>query len=228
MSLENPLEAEAQANSAAAYFDPEAPDTSEQEFSASLERDPEAAQFVVDELDSSGAAKPVQIAEESPSSEQRATSSEQTNTDSSALTARSSPLADPDWRDQVSAKVSSYKSRSRHKPRYPSLQLPFGSSASISNRSETVDRPSLSFSQAVAAEIVALQPNATPEPEPRISLEATARVLEFPRPSPPAFDPDELAESIVDRPRIVEAPEVLPPPPAMGGILIEPTRQPEP
>jgi uncharacterized RDD family membrane protein YckC len=32
----------------------------------------------------------------------------------------------------------------------------------------------------------------------------------------------ELAEPVMDRPRIVEAPEVLPPPPALGGILLEP------
>jgi uncharacterized RDD family membrane protein YckC len=32
----------------------------------------------------------------------------------------------------------------------------------------------------------------------------------------------------MDRPRIVEAPELLPPPPAMGGILIEPQQMPEP
>ena len=33
---------------------------------------------------------------------------------------------------------------------------------------------------------------------------------------------------MIDRPRIVEAPELLPPPPAMGGILIEEQREPEP
>jgi uncharacterized RDD family membrane protein YckC len=33
---------------------------------------------------------------------------------------------------------------------------------------------------------------------------------------------EELAEPVMARPRIVEAPELLPPPPALGGILIEP------
>jgi uncharacterized RDD family membrane protein YckC len=42
------------------------------------------------------------------------------------------------------------------------------------------------------------------------------------------FNPDELAEPVIDRPRIVEAPELLPPPPALGGMLIEPVREPEP
>ncbi len=31
----------------------------------------------------------------------------------------------------------------------------------------------------------------------------------------------------MDRPRILEAPEVVPPPPALGGITIEPAQQPE-
>jgi uncharacterized RDD family membrane protein YckC len=37
---------------------------------------------------------------------------------------------------------------------------------------------------------------------------------------------DELAEPVFDRPRILEVPEVAPPPPALGGILIEPAEQP--
>jgi uncharacterized RDD family membrane protein YckC len=62
-----------------------------------------------------------------------------------------------------------------------------------------------------------------PDPlPPRIVMEATARVIEFPRPVTRA---DELAEPMIDWPRIVEAPELLPPPPAMGGILIEEQRE---
>ena len=37
---------------------------------------------------------------------------------------------------------------------------------------------------------------------------------------------DELAEPVFDRPRIIEAPELLPPPPALGGISIEPAEEP--
>jgi hypothetical protein len=37
---------------------------------------------------------------------------------------------------------------------------------------------------------------------------------------------DELAEPVLDRPRILEAPEPTPPPPALGGIMIEPLPQP--
>lgn len=60
--------------------------------------------------------------------------------------------------------------------------------------------------------------------------EITAKIIEFPRswtPAPPRMD--ELAEPVLDRPRILEVPEVTPPPPALGGITIEPakTRAPE-
>ncbi len=50
----------------------------------------------------------------------------------------------------------------------------------------------------------------------------SARIIEFPRswaPPPPVFDG--LAEPVRSHPRILEAPEVIPPPPALGGITIE-------
>ena len=50
-----------------------------------------------------------------------------------------------------------------------------------------------------------------------MSLPATAR-----RPE----SLDELAEPVLDRPRIIETPELAPPPPALGGILIEPVEEP--
>src|SRR5258708_36958243 len=55
-----------------------------------------------------------------------------------------------------------------------------------------------------------------------VTMEATARVLEFPRLAAPPTRGEELAEPVMGRPRIVEAAELLPPPPALGGILIEP------
>jgi uncharacterized RDD family membrane protein YckC len=57
-----------------------------------------------------------------------------------------------------------------------------------------------------------------------------AKIIEFPRSWTPAPAPlDELAEPVLDRdrPRILEAPEVAPSPPALGGITIEPAQQPE-
>jgi uncharacterized RDD family membrane protein YckC len=59
---------------------------------------------------------------------------------------------------------------------------------------------------------------------------AKAKIIEFPRSWTPAQPPvDELAEPVLnsDRPRILEAPEFVPPPPALGGITIEPAQQPE-
>jgi len=55
----------------------------------------------------------------------------------------------------------------------------------------------------------------------------TAKIIEFPRswtPPPPRFD--ELADPVVDRPRILDVPDVVPSPPALGGITIEPAEQP--
>ena len=50
-----------------------------------------------------------------------------------------------------------------------------------------------------------------------------AKILEFPRFNwaEPASTFDQLAEPVVTRPRILEVPEVTPPPPALGGITID-------
>jgi len=59
-----------------------------------------------------------------------------------------------------------------------------------------------------------------------LAPEPTAKVIEFPRSAAiPVFRASALADPIFDRPRIVEAPEILPPPPALGGILIEPVQE---
>jgi uncharacterized RDD family membrane protein YckC len=84
----------------------------------------------------------------------------------------------------------------------------------------------------------ALQPSPQPVPEPaweqipypysESAPEPSAKVIEFPRSAAiPVFRRSELADPVFDhnRPRIVEAPEVLPPPPALGGMLIEPAPQ---
>jgi uncharacterized RDD family membrane protein YckC len=67
-----------------------------------------------------------------------------------------------------------------------------------------------------------------PYPYPEPAPEPSAKVIEFPRSAAiPVFRRSELADPVFDhnRPRIVEAPEVLPPPPALGGMLIEPAPQ---
>ncbi len=81
------------------------------------------------------------------------------------------------------------------------------------------DRQPLGRSTAEAPEDVRYT-RADPAPE------ASAKVIEFPRSAAiPVFRGNALADPIFDRPRIVEAPEILPPPPALGGILIEGVQQ---
>ena len=202
------------------YIDPEAIDMSEQQFSASLDEASERPHFEVDVLadanqadaNSEGALR---------SREQQATSQ------LAAQEVEPSDSSAPDygatgWREEVSAKVNRYKMRRPRQHRYPSLQLKFepltyserkselelmATTAGFTETGMTDSRPQL------------------PPPQPQVALEATARVLEFPR---PVIRQDELAEPVIDRPRILEAPELLPPPPAMGGILIDPPVEPVP
>src|SRR5260370_14579900 len=61
--------------------------------------------------------------------------------------------SDSDWRDQVSAKVNSYKSRRPRTDRYPSLQLQFDTGAYRGQKSEARPNAPPSFSESVAAEV---------------------------------------------------------------------------
>ena len=81
-----------------------------------------------------------------------------------------------------------------------------------------------------------LLPQVAESPQPTTSTPAaatappTAKIIEFPRSwTPPAPPVDQLAEPVIDleRPRILEAPEIVPPAPALGGITIEPAQPPE-
>jgi uncharacterized RDD family membrane protein YckC len=58
---------------------------------------------------------------------------------------------------------------------------------------------------------------------------ASAKIIEFPRFAwgPPPPPRDQLAEPVSERPRILDVPEVEPPPPALGGITIEAAEPPE-
>lgn len=75
-------------------------------------------------------------------------------------------------------------------------------------------------------------PERSPEPSHEPSSQGLSRqelssnVIEFPRSAAiPVFHVSDLADPVFDhsRPPIVEAPEILPPPPALGGMLIEPS-----
>jgi uncharacterized RDD family membrane protein YckC len=71
--------------------------------------------------------------------------------------------------------------------------------------------------------------SSNPPPPPHVP-QAGAKIIEFPRFAwaPPPPPPDQLAEPVTDRPRILEVPELAPPPPALGGITIESARAAEP
>ncbi len=159
------------------------------------------------------------------------------------------PAADSNtesWRAEVAARLERYRTRRKPRtPRYPSLLLPFDSPESwfrgaaangtgaatalrvdqdpeslIEEESEAGHMPHLVESQAAVEQAPAQSSHLYPE--------QSAKVIEFPRSAAiPVFQTSGLADPVFDqsRPRIVEAPEILPPPPAMGGILIEPVQK---
>ena len=151
------------------------------------------------------------------------------------------------WRDEVSARLQKYRARRRpREPRYPSLRLKFETPQSRATPVETAGTaaasaaPVLASRQSLAIEAVehhVVEPEArAAEPE-MIAEQAvnpqpqwpSAKIIEFPGPAyVPAMPVYDLAEPVIDRPRILEAPEVVPPPPALGGITIEEERELEP
>jgi uncharacterized RDD family membrane protein YckC len=67
-----------------------------------------------------------------------------------------------------------------------------------------------------------------PPPKGQSPVPVGAKIIEFPRSfgMAPPTSINELAEPVIDRPRILEVPEVAPPPPALGGITMEAAHQP--
>jgi uncharacterized RDD family membrane protein YckC len=162
----------------------------------------------------------------------------------------SEPAEDPSaWRQEVAARLNRYQARRKPRaPRYPSLRLRFeeedptlavsaGPSdgrdfpliTTVSNQALALD--SFASSETQAIEIpVSVPPVLPQQTTPGPTAGPTAKIIEFPRSWTPAAPPlDELAEPVFDRdrPRILEAPEVVPPLPALGGITIEPAQQAE-
>ena len=164
------------------------------------------------------------------------------------------PNADPNadsWRVEVAARLERYRTRRKPRtPHYPSLLLPFdapeswsrpappsGSAAvatapapagqdfafDIKDEATTVAAPGLAESRFTSERQTSEQSSHRYSDD---SPEQSAKVIEFPRSAAiPVFSPSELADPIFDRPRIVEVPEILPPPPALGGMLMEPAQQ---
>jgi len=152
------------------------------------------------------------------------------------------------WRREVADRLSHYRARRRtREPRYPSLQLKFETEPAATAPAESL-LPSPAVRQTADHVPTTAAPRITladpgdvrtndsaandartsyPRILPAFSIETTAKVIEFASYSPPPRALDELAEPVLDRPRIIEAPELAPPPPALGGILIEPEEKPE-
>jgi hypothetical protein len=176
----------------------------------------------------------------------------QANTASSGALAAEDSSA---WRTEVSARLSRYHSRRKPRPpRYPSLTLRFDEGNTTSMPLERpflrhVSNQALAFDEISACNSIEMSKTGTfdgvefpaaifssdrqelhDSSSTVASLPApvTAKIIEFPRSweMPPA-PLDELAEPVLTRPRILEVPEVAPPPPALGGITIEPAKQPE-
>jgi len=150
---------------------------------------------------------------------------------------------DSAWRDELSERLNRYRARRKIRPpRYPSLRLPFtpvepvsrpdvspaASFEPLSNNALALDglRPSPTASLDVQVSEV---PETAPSLVSATNAHAGAKIIEFPRfnfePVPPP--PDQLAEPVSDGLRILEAPEIAPPPPALGGITIEPAQRQE-
>jgi len=131
------------------------------------------------------------------------------------------------WRQEITSRLNSYRARRRPRaPRYPSLQLKFSSpDLPASSCTTTYKASALPDTQPLNVQEVPTTP--APRPVPLLpAADTTAKIIEFPRSAAVPEPLDELAEPVLDRPRILEAPEPTPPPPALGGIMIEPLPQP--
>ena len=177
-----------------------------------------------------------------PPSSDRAEASVEENPES-GFRAPAHPVASEDldsWREEVAARLNKYRARRRPRaPRYPSLRLKFEPTEPV--WSSPVPRGEPSKSQSAtraaigveAAHAVPVRAEAIEKPVARAvevpvsPADSTARIIPFPRSATAPPTPlEELAEPVPDRPRILEVPEVAPPAPALGGILIEPAEEP--
>jgi len=153
------------------------------------------------------------------------------------------------WRVEVAARLARYRTRRKPRtPRYPSLLLPFDSPESWSRSAPPSGSPAVAtgpardgqdFTFRTEEDYAAIGRPALNEPRETLEQgaeeqgpyrysEPAGNIIEFPRSAAiPVSRPSDLADPVFDsdRPRIVEAPEILPPPPALGGMLMEPAPQ---
>ena len=207
-------------------------DASEERFAASLQGR-SAPRFIVDEED------PTARRDFAPDSEPQLEYPRADRTEISAAESGPNGGAEPvtpqrtdllpsgrAWKQEVAAKLSRYRARRRvPTPRYPSLQLRFEAPEPPSEENPVAPPPAptrLALAiQELAPELESPKAD-DPNPVPADPGEG-AKIIEFPTFfSAPRPALDELAEPVLAQPRILEVPEQLPPPPALGGILIEP------
>lgn len=198
---------------------PEAYDASEQQFAASLEE--KRPRFVVEAPRDAVSASP--LSEGAPSSPEQTVSSEATDSGPDPKTCDES---DDSWRQELQARITSYRARNKPRPpRYPSLQLKFDSESAWSGGSaagQDVDNVPPAQEEVVKQEPVSdhsslLWAGASTH---KAESARAGKIADFMW-QPPLPAQDELAEAVLEKPAILETPEVLPPPPALGGILIE-------
>ncbi len=152
----------------------------------------------------------------------------------------------PDWRAELAAKMQDYRTRRKPRaPKYPSLQMPlqlpvetpepletFRAISADASRSSNALEPALQ-SEPLAArlgpELVETASIPPPElaPGPMPAPQPPTNLIEFPR-SMESEAWDGVAEPITEQPRILDAPELVPAEPALGGILLEPTQEANP
>ena len=138
-----------------------------------------------------------------------------------------SSVDDDRWKQEVAARVNSYRSRRKPRPpKYPSLSLNFELPSPVRRQTrapETQSAPDhVDGTDDESAAMVASDAGAG------ASNVSGARVIEFPRFfPPPETSPDELAEPVLEQLRILDAPEVGLPAPALGGIVLETTEEQE-
>ncbi len=166
--------------------------------------------------------------------------SSETNMDdwhSGAAPGQTSLTLDSDWRQQVASRVESYRVRRKRPPRERSLRFDFEpqwagprgeqercSGTAIEHADTLVDEQSVYTGMPGLA--CGMTPVREREPEPPVP---ETKIIEFPR---SAFCPticEELAEPVLDKPRILDVPEEVPvAPSALADISLEPAVDSEP
>src|SRR5579863_6408324 len=229
-------------------IDPEAYDASEQRFAASVEEKSLPPRFVLDAARESSSSAEGSENAQAPEADSPPVASaddgvvvpeiaqDKAVPPSTLQTELLEPLESDSWRNEVAARVNNYRARRRPRlPRYPSLQLKFDPPdpawTAHADRSQPGALPATNRLAVAMQDAIGIQeeqsiPLRIAETDASSIAETGARILEFPRPPVPLPVFDELAEPVVDRPRILEVPELVLPPPALGGILMDAVEEP--